>query len=65
MSEWIACSDRMPELDVTVELLYQDTGETDTGHRYKFYDSDETDWNNERGLGDPSHWRPLNTPEKL
>ena len=77
MSEWIKCSDRLPELDTPVWLrmpenimLVGERGSSTDGWMwarcYDFYFNADGKWDsNESDASDeyePTHWQPLPTP---
>ena len=58
---WVACSERMPELDTRVLLYFSDygghiedgcIGEEGDGHYHYFFDGDSL-------RSEPTHWMPL------
>lgn len=60
MSEWIKCSDKMPELDTEV-LAVDGWGDIGIG---QFRDSRGAVYFSDLGdsLADPTHWQPLPAP---
>ena len=54
--QWIPVGTRLPPVLTHVEVMYSETGETDSAYLCNCGDG-STEWDTWKGLGEPTHWR--------